>query len=97
MPIDAKINPNFRPIILISFAAKNANNAIPTTDKAIGRVAKDFVGLKFEPIMPLKNTVTGAAVKAKIWLKISNHRFLFIKKTNTCQLYIKPKQLQHLI
>ena len=97
MTIDAKINPNFRPIILIRFAAKNANNAIPTTDKAIGRVAKDFVGLNSEPIIPLKKTVTGAAVKAKIWLKMSNDRFLFIKRINTCQLYIKPKQLQHLI
>ena len=55
-----------RPIILINFAAKKANNAIPTTDKAIGRVAKDFIGLNFEPIIPLKKTVTGAAVKAKI-------------------------------
>ena len=91
------MNPNFRPIILISFAAKKANNAIPTTEKAIGRVAKDFVGLNFEPIIPLKKTVTGAAVKAKIWLKISNQRFLFIKKINTCQLYTKPKQQQHLI
>ena len=48
------------------FAAKKANNAIPITDKAIGRVAKDFIGLNFEPIIPLKKTVTGAAVKAKI-------------------------------
>jgi len=76
---------------------KKANNAIPTTDKAIGRVAKDFIGLKFEPIIPLKKTVTGAAVKAKIWLKISNERFLFIKRINTCQPYTKPKQRQHLI
>ena len=97
MPIDAKINPYFLPITLMSFAAKNANNAIPTTDKAIGRVAKDFVGLNFEPIIPLKKTVTGAAVKAKIWLNISNERFLFIKRINTCQPYTKPKQQQHLI
>ncbi len=60
------MNPNFRPIKLISLAAKKANSAIPTTDKAIGRVAKDFIGLNFEPIIPLKKTVTGAAVKAKI-------------------------------
>jgi len=97
VPIDAKINPNFRPIILINFAAKKANNAIPTTDKAIGRVAKDFIGLNFEPIIPLKKTVTGAAVKAKIWLNISNERFLFIKRINTCQPCTKPKQQQHLI
>ena len=80
------MKPNLRPIILINFAAKNANNAIPTTDTAIGKVAKDFVGLKLEPIIPLKKTVTGAAVNAKIWLKISSHRFLFIK-TCTCLLY----------
>ena len=91
------MNPDFRPIILISLAAKKANNAIPTTDKAIGGVAKDFIGLNFEPIIPLKKTVTGAAVKAKIWLKISNERFLFIKRINTCQPYTKPKQQQHLI
>ena len=95
VPIDAKIKPNFRPIILINFAAKKANNAIPTTDKAIGRVAKDFIGLNFEPIIPLKKTVTGAAVKAKIWLNISNERFLFIKRINTyqpytCLLYTSP-------
>ena len=43
-----------------------AKIAIPTIDKAIGRVAKDFTGLNWEPIIPLKKTVTGAAVKAKI-------------------------------
>ena len=91
------MNPNFRPIILISLAAKKANNAIPTTDKAIGRVAKVFIGLNFEPIIPLKKTVTGAAVKAKIWLNISNERFLFIKRINTYQPYTMPKQQQHLI
>ena len=78
--IDANIKPALRPIILMTFAAKIAKIAIPTIDKAIGRVAKDFTGLNWEPIIPLKKTVTGAAVKAKIWLKISSHKFLFIKK-----------------
>jgi hypothetical protein len=64
--IDANIKPALRPIILITFAAKIAKIAIPTIDKAIGRVAKDFTGLNWEPIIPLKKTVTGAAVKAKI-------------------------------
>ena len=91
------MNPNFSPMRLFSLAAKKANNAIPITDKAIGRVAKDFIGLNFEPIIPLKKTVTGAAVKAKIWLKMSNERFLFIKRINTYQPYTKPKQQQHLI
>ena len=64
--IDANIKPALRPITLITFAAKIAKIAIPTIDKAIGRVAKDFTGLNWEPIIPLKKTVTGAAVKAKI-------------------------------
>ena len=64
--MDAKINPDLLPIILITFAAKNAKIAIPTIENAIGKVAKDFIGLNCEPIIPLKKTVTGAAVKAKI-------------------------------
>jgi hypothetical protein len=52
--------------MLITFAAKIAKIATPTIDNAIGNVAKDFMGLNCEPIIPLKKTVTGAAVKAKI-------------------------------
>ena len=43
--LDANINPALRPIMLITFAAKIAKIAMPTIDKAIGRVAKDFIGL----------------------------------------------------
>ena len=78
--MDAYIKPALRPIMLIILAAKIVEIATPTIDKDIGNVAKDFTGLNSEPIIPLKKTVTGAAVKAKIWLKISNHKFLFIKK-----------------
>ena len=46
--------------------SKIAKIAIPTMDTAIGNVDKDFIGLSLEPIIPLKNTVTGAAVNAKI-------------------------------
>ena len=66
LPTDANIKPALRPIILITLAAKIAKIAIPKIDNAIGKVAKDFIGLNFEPIIPLKKTVTGAAVKAKI-------------------------------
>ena len=66
LPIDENIKPALLPIILIIFAAKIAKIAIPTIESAIGRVAKDFMGLNCEPIIPLKKTVTGAAVKAKI-------------------------------
>jgi hypothetical protein len=43
-----------------------APSAIPTTDIDIGKVDKDFNGLICDPIIPLKKTVTGAAVKLKI-------------------------------
>ena len=66
LPTEANIKPALLPIILITFAAKIANIATPTIDNAIGKVAKDFMGLNCEPIIPLKKTVTGAAVKAKI-------------------------------
>jgi len=79
LPTEAIIKPALLPIILIIFAAKIAKIATPTIDNAIGKVAKDLIGLNSDPIIPLKKTVTGAAVKAKIWLKINNQRFLFIK------------------
>ena len=65
-PIDAKINPDFLPIKLMTLVAKIAPIAIPTTDIDIGKVESDFNGLICEPMIPLKNTVTGAAVKLKI-------------------------------
>jgi hypothetical protein len=39
---------------------------VPTTLKAIGNVAKDFVSIIDDPMIPLKKTVIGAAVKEKI-------------------------------
>ena len=45
LPIDAKINPALRPIMLINFAAKIAKIAVPTIESAIGNVARDFIGL----------------------------------------------------
>ena len=64
--MDAKINPAFLPIKLITLVARIAPTAMPTTDIDIGKVESDFKGLICEPIIPLKNTVTGAAVKLKI-------------------------------
>ena len=40
--------------------------AMPTTEIDIGKVDNDFIGLIWDPIIPLKKTVTGAAVKLKI-------------------------------
>ena len=45
-----------------------------------GRVDKVLIVLICEPIMPLKKTVTFAAVKPKTWLEVSKNRFLFIEK-----------------
>ena len=64
--IDANIKPARRPIVLIIFAANIAKIATPTIESAIGRVANNFMGLNCDPIIPLKKTVTGAAVKANI-------------------------------
>ena len=77
-PIDAEMKPYFLPIKLITLVAIIAPMAIPTTDIDIGKVAKDLTGLIWDPIIPLKNTVTGAAVKLKIWLNVKIRRFLFI-------------------
>ncbi len=63
---DPKIKPNLRPILLIIFAAKVAKTAVPTTVNAVGNVASDFIEAICDPIIPLKNTVTVAAVKPKI-------------------------------
>ena len=64
--MDAEINTAFLPIKLMTFVAKIAPIAIPTTEIDIGNVESDFRGLICDPIIPLKNTVTGAAVKLKI-------------------------------
>ncbi len=82
LPIDATIKPSFLPIMLINLEAITAPIAIPSTEIDIGKVDKDFSGLICDPIIPLKNTVTGAAVKLKIWLKVRTARFLFINHIN---------------
>jgi len=60
-----KIKPNLRPILPIIFAAKIVQIAVPTTDKAVGNVAKDFIEVICDPIIPLKKTVIVAAVNPK--------------------------------
>ena len=64
--MDANIKPFFLPVILIILEATIIKRAVPTIDNDIGKVDKDLIGLILEPIIPLKKTVTGAAVKAKI-------------------------------
>ena len=72
------IKPNFRPIFPIIFAAKIVNIAVPTTDKAVGNVDKDFIEVICDPTIPLKKTVIILAVNPKTWLKASIDKFLFI-------------------
>ena len=77
------MKPTFRPVMLINLDAMTAPIAIPTTEIDIGRVDKDFNGLICDPIIPLRKTVTGAAVKLKIWLKVNTTKLLFINYINT--------------
>ena len=74
---DPKIKPNLRPILPIIFAAKIVKIAVPTTAKAVGNVAKDFIEVICDPTIPLKKTVIILAVKLKTWLRVSINRFLF--------------------
>ena len=66
LPKLAEIKPAFLPIKLIILVAITAPIAIPTTDIDIGKVESDIIGLICDPIIPLKNTVIGAAAKLKI-------------------------------
>ena len=43
--MDAEINPAFLPIKLMTFVAKIAPIAMPTTDIDLGKVESDFKGL----------------------------------------------------
>ena len=61
----AKTKPNLRPILPIIFAAKIVKIAVPTTDKAVGNVDKDFIEVICDPIIALKKTVTVAFVNPK--------------------------------
>jgi len=74
----AKIKPNLRPILSIIFAAKIVKIAVPTTAKAVGNVAKDFIEVICDPTIPLKKTVIILAVNPKTWLKANSDKFLFI-------------------
>ena len=60
-----KIKPNLLPILPIIFAAKMVKIAVPSTDKAVGNVAKDFTEVNCDPTIPLKKTVIILAVKPK--------------------------------
>jgi hypothetical protein len=51
--------------LLIIFAAKIVKIAVPTTDKAVGNVDKDFIEAICDPIIPLKKTVIVAFVNPK--------------------------------
>ena len=76
----AKTKPNLRPILPIIFAAKIVKIAVPTTDKAVGSVDKDFIEVICDPTIPLKKTVIILAVNPNIWLKINSHRLRLLIK-----------------
>ena len=81
--MDDNIKPFFLPVILIILEAAIIKRAVPTIDNDIGKVDKDLIGLMLEPIIPLKNTVTGATENAHALLANSNQTFLFIRELNS--------------
>ena len=81
--MDESINPFFLPVMLIILEAAIIKRAVPTIDNDIGKVDKDLIGLMLDPIIPLKNTVTGATENANALLANSNHTFLFIRELNS--------------
>ena len=81
--MDDNIKPFFLPVILIILEAAIIKRAVPTIDNDIGRVDKDLIGLMLDPIIPLKNTVTGATENAHALLANSNQTFLFIRELNS--------------
>jgi len=78
LPKAAKTKPNLRPILPIIFAAKIVKIAVPTTDKAVGNVDKDFIEEICDPTIPLKKTVIILAVNPKTRLKANSDKFLII-------------------
>ena len=81
--MDDNIKPFFLPVMLIILEATIIKRAVPTIDNDIGKVDKDLIGLMLDPIIPLKNTVTGATENAHALLANSNHTFLFIRELNS--------------
>ena len=81
--MDESINPFFLPVMLIILEATIIKRAVPTIDNDIGKVDKDLIGLMLDPIIPLKNTVTGATENAHALLANSNQTFLFIRVLNS--------------
>ncbi len=81
--MDDNMKPFFLPVMLIIFEATIIKIAVPTIDNDIGKVDKDLIGLMLDPIIPLKNTVTGATENAHALLANSNHTFLFIRLLNS--------------
>ena len=69
--MDDNIKPFFLPVILIILEAAIIKRAVPTIDNDIGKVDKDLIGLMLDPIIPLKNTVTGATENAHALLAVS--------------------------
>tara|TARA_B100000131_G_C17931391_1_gene538482 strand:+ start:620 stop:802 length:183 start_codon:yes stop_codon:yes gene_type:complete len=60
------MKPFFLPILLIIFAAKKVNEAVPTIANDIGSVDRELIGEILNPIIELKKTITGGAVNEKI-------------------------------
>ena len=63
---EEKIKPNLLPLISITLAANGGPIAEPTIIKAVGSVARYWMFISLEPIIPLNKTVTVGDVKENI-------------------------------
>jgi hypothetical protein len=62
--------------LLIIFAAKIVNTAVPTIERDVGNVARDAIGDIFNPTIPLIKTVIGGAVNENTWQIVKITKFL---------------------
>ena len=84
----AAIKPNFLPLILIKYEAKILPIEVPKIIKAIGKVAKNLISIIEEPMIALKKTVIGAAVKEKICAS----KIIDKLRLNTNYYYVKIRR-----
>ena len=88
---DPKQKPYRLPLRDIILEAIIELDAVPTIMIAVGRVAKDFISIKVEPMIPLSKTVTTGGVEEKIW---ENNKIIKLRLNTECQYrQILTKQL----
>ena len=87
--------PNEKPKLLPNFdiilEAITELIATPPIIIPVGNVAKYFISIKVDPIIPLNNIVTTGGVEEKIWDIVSIIKFLL----NTKSQYRQPNRISY--